>query len=104
MQKYKPLNVSGPDPIDNNRVVLWKQYAYFGSDPDTKFLIEISKNKHKFFIVAMNMINNAYHKLQLYRVQAKKLMRAFDQSFQKLISQLDFKFGKLLITDMMYIL
>ena len=63
MQKYKPLTVSGQESIDNNRIVLWKQYAYFGSDPDTKFLIEISKNKHRFFIVAMNMTNNAYHTL-----------------------------------------
>ena len=63
MQKYKPLVVSGAEAIDGSRVVLWKQYAYFGSDPDTKFLIEISKNKHRFFIVAMNMSNNAFHTL-----------------------------------------
>ena len=68
MAKYKPLNVTGSETVDRDRVVLWKQYAYFGIDPDTKFLIEISKTKHKFFIVAMNSKNGSFSVLELYRI------------------------------------
>lgn len=38
--------------IEPERVVLWKQYAYFGSMPDIQFVIEISKTKNRFYIVA----------------------------------------------------
>ena len=60
MQKYRPMIVSGPEQVDKNRVILWKQYAYFGSDPLNKYLIEISKNKHRFFIIAHNIANNTF--------------------------------------------
>ena len=52
MIRYKPVPVSSSELIDPNRKVLWKQYAYFASEKEVKYLIEISKNKHRFFIVA----------------------------------------------------
>lgn len=51
MMKSKAIIVSGQNLIDQERIVLWKQHAFIGQDKDES-VVEISKTKNKFYIVA----------------------------------------------------
>ena len=47
------MQVSGPKLVEVERVVLWRQSIIINGDMDES-MIEISKSKHKFFIVQLN--------------------------------------------------
>ena len=62
-------------------------------------LVEISKSKHRFYVVTYNSGTLKYQVIDMFRMVGRKLMFACDQLFTKLISLLDYKFGKLIIRD-----
>lgn len=72
---------------------------HIGIDLDPS-LVEISKTKNKFYIVTYNSGDSQYNVIEMFRVQGKKLLYACEQSFTKLISLLEYRYGKLFIKDM----
>ncbi len=53
MRILDPMTVSGPRQVDPERKVLWRQSVLIGDDSDES-LVEISKTKNKFYIIAYN--------------------------------------------------
>lgn len=62
-------------------------------------MVEMSRNKLKFYIVAVDLAIFRYHIIELWSAQAKKLMQACDGSLEKLMTYLEFRYGKLQIKD-----
>lgn len=98
MQLLPPLVVSGQKLIDSDRVVLWRQQALLGDDFDES-LIEISKTKNRLYIIQYHSTAMRFQIIEMFRQQGRKLMASCEESFTKLISMLDYKFGKLIIKD-----
>ena len=98
MKTLVPMQVSGPKLIETDREVLWRQTTILQDDIDES-LVEISKSKNRFYIVCYNSGNLTYQVIDMFRMQGRKLMFACDQLFTKLISLLEYKFGKLVIRD-----
>ena len=63
-------------------------------------IVEMSRTKTKFYIVAIDMEFFKYHVLELYRPQANKILKGCDNSLMKLMTFLEFRFGTLCIKDM----
>jgi|LauGreDrversion4_2_1035121.scaffolds.fasta_scaffold1185567_1 hypothetical protein len=53
MRQLGPMHVSGPKLVETERQVLWRQSMVIEGDFDES-IIEISKTKNKFIIVAYN--------------------------------------------------
>ena len=98
MQTLVPMQVSGPKLIEQDRQVLWRQTTLLSDDLDDS-LVEISKSKNRFYVVAYNSGSLKYQVIDMFRMIGRKLMFACDQLFTKLISLLEYKFGKLVIRD-----
>ena len=58
-------------------------------------VVEMSKYKSKFFILAYDMFAEKFHVIELFYHQASKLIRACDGALEKIMKLLDFKRGKL---------
>jgi hypothetical protein len=78
--------------------VLWKNVCLLG-DEQRECMVEMSRNKLKFYIVAVDLAIFRYHIIELWSAQAKKLMQACDGSLEKLMTYLEFRYGKLQIKD-----
>jgi hypothetical protein len=57
----------------------------------------MSKYKHKFYILALDIFANKFHVIELFFHQASKLIRACDGALEKLMKLLDFQMGKMYI-------
>ena len=68
-------------------------------DEQRECMVEMSRNKLKFYIVAVDLAIFRYHIIELWSAQAKKLMQACDGSLEKLMTYLEFRYGKLQIKD-----
>lgn len=53
---------------------------YISNDRDES-TVEVSKTKHKVYIVSHNLHYNKFQVIELYKAQARKLMAACDESF-----------------------
>lgn len=103
---------SGPDAIPTDRRVLWKRVCQItdvstpiaGTSERPEYerrecIIEMSRNKTRFWIVAVDLRTGKYSTLELFRVQADKILRAIDNSLSMLMKYLEFRFGTLCIKD-----
>lgn len=59
----------------------------------------MSKTKLKFYIVALDLEYAKFHVIELWRLQANKLIKACGDSIEHLMTFLEFKFGVLQIKD-----
>lgn len=71
-----------------------------GHEPITRaYFVEMSTTNMKFYIVALELETNAFHVIELWRAQANKLLKACGNSYEKLTTYLEFKFGTMKIRD-----
>ena len=68
-----PMQVSGPKLVDSARQVLWRQTAFLGNDFHES-VVEISKTKHKFFVISFNQATKRFQVIEMYRIQGRKIM------------------------------
>lgn len=62
---------------------------------DRECIIEMSRTKIKFYIVAVDLQIFKYHVIELFRAQANKILLACDNNLYRFMSSLQFKFGVL---------
>lgn len=62
-------------------------------------IVEISKTKKKFFIVAVDLLKCEYHAIDVFMNQANKMLKAVDYDPQSLVSFLEFRHDKLRLRD-----
>ena len=62
-------------------------------------IIEMSRRKTKFWIIAVDLLTGKYSVIELFRVQAEKILRAVDNSLSTLMRYLEFRYGTLCIKD-----
>lgn len=113
-EAFVPIPVSGPKLVSTERRVLWKNVCLVGvaskeSQLDIhsqkpklaqrECIIEMSRTKTKFYIIAIDLEINKYHVIELFRPQANKMIKACENSLQKLMTFLEFRFGTLCIKD-----
>ncbi|CDW78144.1 UNKNOWN [Stylonychia lemnae] len=97
-KKQRPMKVSGRKLIDDDRKVLWKQNKKIADD-EFESTIEISKAKNKFYVVQFIPEFNKYNVIEMFKIQGKKLMNACQNSYEKLMDLLQYKYDKLVISD-----
>jgi hypothetical protein len=61
----KPIPISGQVILTENRKVLWKNPCIIGND-QRECLVEMSKTKLKFYIVALDLQSQKYHVIELW--------------------------------------
>jgi hypothetical protein len=100
MRSNKPMKVSGHEILPpNDRDVLWKKLCMIGQE-FIECLVEMSQTKTKFFIVVFDLLKEKFFYVQLFTAQAKKILRACDNSFEKVMKLLDFKINRLILKHM----
>ena len=70
-----PAVIQGQNQITLNRKVVWKNVCVIGED-ERECLLEMSKTKLKFYIIALDMAIVKYHCIDLWQVQADKILSA----------------------------
>ena len=116
-QDFIPIPVSGPKLVPNERKVLWKNVCLVGVGngnkgssndiynapntvkPQRECIIEMSRTKTKFFIIAIDLQIFKYSVIEMFRPQANKMLKACENSLQKLMTFLEFRFGTLCVKD-----
>jgi hypothetical protein len=98
LSQKEPIHMSGQVIISEQRKVLWKRICVIGEDL-RECLIEMSVLKLKFYIVALDLDSGKYHVIEMWKAQAGKILEACNKSMEKLMEQLEFKYGKLMIKD-----
>ena len=116
----EPMPISGPKSVPESRKVLWKNVCLIGvithqstieshvqnklfpfdNNNQRECIVEMSRTKTKFYIVAIDLEYFKYHVVELFRPQANKLLKACNNSMHRLMTFLEFKFGTLCIKDM----
>ena len=56
-------------------------------------------SKFKFHIFAIDLENGHQHFTEMWRAQTRNVMKACDNNMAKLMTFLEFKYGKLMIKD-----
>jgi hypothetical protein len=64
-----------------------------------KVLVEISRNKQKFYIIVVDHNQQKDYVVELTEKLAQKYVLECGNNFERLISRLYFKFGRLQMTD-----
>ena len=77
---------------------MWKNVCLIGDDL-RECIVEMSRTKLKFYIVALDLQYGKYHVIELWRAQADKIMKACGGSSVKLMTFLQFKYGVMQIKD-----
>jgi len=91
-----PVTVTlGVNP-PKDRTILWRNLCMIGND-FIECLVEMSNNKNKFFISALDCMSEEYHVVSLFNRQAYKLLKVCDYNFEKIMKLLDFRQEKLMI-------
>ena len=80
--------------LPSERNVLWKNVCTIG-DASKECLVEMSRTKTKFWIVALDLEKDKYHHICMWRAQAKNVLKACGNKMSVLMTFLDFKFGVL---------
>ena len=62
----EPIPISGPKEVPAERKVLWKNVCMLGLE-QRECILEMSRTKTKFFIVALDLEINKYHVIELFR-------------------------------------
>lgn len=94
MAQQEPLFVSGKVILTEKRKVIWKNVCLIG-DEMRECIVEMSNTKLKFYIVALDLEYGKFHVIELWRAQANKLIKACDNSLEKLMTYLEFNYGNL---------
>jgi len=94
MIQQEPLQVSGKVALTAKRKVVWKNVCLLG-DEMRECLVEMSNTKLKFYVVALDLEIGKFHVIELWRAQATKLIKACDNSLEKLMTYLEFRYGVL---------
>lgn len=84
--------------MPRDRKVLWKEVCTIG-DVARECLVEMSRSKCKFHILAIDLETDKHHYIEMWRAQAKNVIKACDDNLSKLMTFLEFRYGKLLIKD-----
>jgi hypothetical protein len=95
----EPIPISGPKEVPQQRKVLWKNVCQIGVER-RECIVEMSRTKTKFFIVALDLEICKYHVIELFRNQANKILKACENSLLKLMKFLEFRFGTMCIKDL----
>ena len=90
--------MTGKIEVTSERKVLWKNVCMIGEDC-RECIIEMSRNKLKFFIIGLELATGEYHLVEMWRAQANNVIKACDNNLQKLMTFLEFRFGKMQIKD-----
>lgn len=93
-----PINVTNTDtPVDPNRKVIYRKIHKYGKK---EYLVEISKNKIKYFIVSIRMKKDQKTQvLEYHYKQGKRLIKAAG-GVDALAEKIKFKYGSLAIQDL----
>ena len=86
--------MSGQVLLTQDRQVLWKNVCLIGDDT-RECIVEMSRTKLKFYIVVLDLEFSKFHVIELWRLQANKLLKACGDSIEHLMTFLEFKFGVL---------
>ena len=60
------MEVSGPVLPEKERKILWRNLCMIGP-MHIECVVEMSRTKTKFFIVALDIFSNRYHVIKLWR-------------------------------------
>ena len=66
MAMMEPIPVSGQVVLTDKRKILWKNVCLIGQEL-RECLVEMSRTKLKFYIVALDLQIDKYHVLELWR-------------------------------------
>ena len=123
-EEFEPIPIAGPkaagpNAVPADRKVIWKRVCKITDvssvinveerdsmgrliEPQydrRECIIEMSRSKTKFWIVAVDLETGKYSVVEMFRVQAEKILRAVDNSLSTLMRYLEFRFGTLCIKD-----
>jgi hypothetical protein len=98
MNQLEPIPVTGQHLLTQERLVLWRNVCLIG-DEMKECIVEMSKTKLKFFIVVLELEIGKFHVIEMWKLQANKLIKACGDSIEHLMTYLEFKFGVLQIKD-----
>jgi hypothetical protein len=62
----EPIPISGPKEVPAERKVLWKNVCMLGLE-QRECILEMSRTKTKFYIVAVDLEIGKYHVIDLFR-------------------------------------
>ena len=96
LSSAQPMEVDGPFLPPRDRETLWKNLCLIGKN-NTECIVEFSRTSTKFFIVALDISQNCYHVIQLFRQQANKLLKVCDSDLERLMKMLSFKHNNMYI-------
>lgn len=93
-----PINVTNTDtPVDPNRKVIYRKIHKYGKK---EYLVEISKNKIKYFILSIRLKKDQKTQMLEYHYkQGKRLIKAAG-GVDALADKIKFKYGSLAIQDL----
>ena len=94
----EPISVQGQTAITTDRKVVWKNACVIGEE-QRECLVEMSRTKLKFYIVALDLETRKFHVIEMWKTQAKNILNACENSMEKLMTFLEFRYGKLQIKD-----
>ena len=97
MEQKRPIKVIGKG-IPDERDVIWKNVCTIG-ETARECLVEMSRTKTKFYIVAIDLKTEKFHHIEMWRAQAKNVTKACGNDLSKLMMFLEFRFNKLQIKD-----
>ena len=60
-------------------------------------VVEFSRTKLHFYIMAWDIFFNKYHVIEMHRQQANKMLKACDSDLERIMKMLDFKLNKMVI-------
>lgn len=98
MEMREPIPMTGRVEVTSDRRVLWKNVCMIGEDC-RECIIEMSRNKLKFFIIGLELATGQWHLIEMWRAQANNVIKGCDNNLQKLMTFLEFRYGKLQIKD-----
>ena len=90
------MHTYGPVILPLDRVLIWRNLCMLGPQY-IECVVEMSKYKQKFYILAYDIFANKFHVIDLFFHQASKLIRACDGALEKVMKLLDFQMGKMYI-------
>jgi len=77
-----PFCVSGRIEVPHSRNIIWKSICQIS---DREMIVEFSVNSTKFFIVALDLKLHLYYVIELWKLQANKIIMACGNKLENLI-------------------
>jgi hypothetical protein len=98
----RPQPMKLKDPVfDPNRQVLYRNFHEIGLKFKVVYLVEISRNKHKIFVILFPNFERPdiyMHTILSYKI-GEKLLSYVDNIFEEFIKTIDVKFGKIVMKN-----